>query len=445
MNPPALAEMQGRAGFLFVGHAALTLWQRHWQHMRLPSAIVLALVLSCSAGASKFPNCAGAEKEFTSSDSGVVLFIGRDVKSNNNVGPFSSVFKQVQDRLAAQGTQLVLLISPLRAMAFTPEQSGLSTQEVENARAMYSGYLASIRAVGLQVVDLSDLSGFKSEINGFFLKGDHHWSPEGARYAAQVTAATLKLPVTEPVTFITTKGATIQVLGSYRDLLQQRCGYKTTQDQWETVQTYSTSDFEANLLGDESNDVVVVGDSFVAGPWNFTGFLEEALRRRVINASVSGGGMFTSIVRYLQSPPAEAPKVLIWEIFKGSLDNELRDGPQTTPRLQANTRLLLGSFDSCKSPGPVKVITDTKGGFVVPLSSQGNILKLVFSSNSVGDFTLKLNGAGKSTPMLVSRGFKTEVDKTFTFELTPDDLSGLTGVTVAGDTLNGAVSVSQCQ
>lgn len=409
--------------------------------MRPPLIIVLALALSCSAGASKFPNCAGAEKEFTSSDSGVVLLIGRDVKSSNNVGPFSSVFKQVQDRLAAQGTQLVLLVSPLRAMAFTPEQSGLSTQEVENARAIYSGYLTSIRAAGLQVVDLSDLSGFKSDMNRFFLKGDHHWSPEGARYAAQVTAATLKLPVTEPITFITTKGATIPVLGSYLDQLQKRCGYTTTQDQWETVQTYSTSDPKANLLDDESNEVAIVGDSFVAGPWNFTGFLEEALQRRVLNASVSGGGIFTSIMRYLQSPPAEAPKVLIWEIFKGSLDNELNGSPKTAPQLQANSRLLLGAFDSCDNP-TITRITDSTGGFTTPLGTKQKVLRLVFTSSSIGEFILTLNKPGKPTPMVVSRGYKSAADKTFTFDLTPEDLAGVTGLTVTGASLNGAVSVS---
>lgn len=413
--------------------------------MRLTAITALVLALSVTAGASKFPNCANAEKEYTSSDSGVVLLIGRDVRSDNSVGSFGAVLKQVQDHLAAQGTRLVLLIPPLRGMAFTPEQSGLSAQTAANVKVIYQSYLNSVRAAGLQVVDLSDLSGFRGEMNSFFLKGDHHWSPEGARYAAQITAAALKLPPpADPVVFTVTKGPTTQVQGGFLDQLEKRCSFTTTRDQWETVQTYTTSDPGASLLGDEVNDVVIVGDSFVAGPWNFTGFLEQALQRRVLNASVSGGGIFTSMIRYLQNPPSAAPKVIVWEIFKGNLDGELGGGVQENMRLPANTKLLLGAFDTCKNP-KVTSVAETKGGFTTPLNGKGKILKLMFSSSSTGDFTLTLNRSGKPSPMLVSRGYKIESDKTFTFELTPEDLSGLTGLTVTGDTLNGSVSVSQCQ
>lgn len=412
--------------------------------MRFPFILFVALAFSTSAEATAFPNCAAAEKDFSSSESGVVLFKPYDVKSSASIGNFVTVMKQVKERLAAQDTKLVMLIPPLRAMAFTPEESGLSTQEIEDAKMNYSHYLKSIRAAGLEVVDLSNLSGFKSEMNGFFLKSDHHWSPEGARYAAQITASVFQLPRDEAVSFTTTKGPTTLFGGGYLAQLQQRCGFTAPREQWEMIQTYTTNESGTDLLGDEVADVVIVGDSFVAGPWNFTGFLEQALQRRVANFAVSGGGVFASMIRYLQSSPATAPKVILWEIFKVNLDGEQGGGNKLPMQFRANTRLLLGSFNNCIDPRAV-TISESKGGFTTSLRSEGKILKLNFASNSIGDFTLTLNGTGKPTPMLVSRQYKVETDKTFQFELTSDDLVGITSVTIAGETLNGPVSVGQCQ
>ncbi len=226
-----------------------------------------------------------------------------------------------------RGTELVIIKIPTRSMMhyeFLTEQDR-KKYGIENIDAVWKSYWDSIEKIkgkGINVVGIDR----RKPGEPFYYKRDHHWNPDGSKFAAQKLAEYIKdLPAYADVKKIEYKTAD---MGSYefegvsKKVFSQLC--KTVQPP-ENIHRYvtertDTSAAQQDLFGETVNpEIVLLGTSnstMIPSYANFEGFLREALGADILNMSVSGGGMDTAMISYLNSPFfQESPaKIAIWEI-----------------------------------------------------------------------------------------------------------------------------------
>lgn len=243
---------------------------------------------------------------FTDNDAIREAFYTNDVHRN---------FYSIATLLKAQGVTLVPLIIPNRAAVVKEyEQSG-SNQSKKITQQYQIDYLNWVRSNLLNLpgaIVPDTITAFSKSSESVFFTQDHHWRPEGARLAAQLTAkAILSSPFSKDIEsreFKTAKLGEGQNAGS-----QQTCSNAPK----EAYPIYQTDDAgTGDLLGGEDPQIVYVGSSFGRSQFNFTGFLEQELSMEVVNYSIEGGGILDALATYFSSKSftAAPPKFIVWEM-----------------------------------------------------------------------------------------------------------------------------------
>lgn len=227
------------------------------------------------------------------------------------------------DQLKARGVPVVVALVPSKARVCS-EQLGRYRL---HAPDRYERVRTAFEAAGLPTPDLHRALRADGGCASHFLRTDTHWTPEGARTAAEVVTANLEarklhgdLP---PTTFTTTKAAPQERAG---DLLRylplgpvQHLGPAPDTVALETTEMQGGGDdLAAALLGDAGGPpVTLVGTSYSLDPtWNFGGALKQALGADVLNLAQEAGGPFAPMIAFLSGPEiTEAPpQVVVWEI-----------------------------------------------------------------------------------------------------------------------------------
>ncbi|AZI45109.1 hypothetical protein EHF33_19730 (plasmid) [Deinococcus psychrotolerans] len=188
----------------------------------------------------------------------------------------------------------------------------------QKSRKDYETFISGLIANKINVIDVLKIA---EQTNGQFInKTDWHWKPQSAKMVAEATASIVKkipsysqIPVRE---FSTTDYMVSLVDGAayYADQLKKRCGFENKNV--ETVEASKTQmQSKLDLLSDDTPQIILVGTSFSASPWNFSGYLEQSLQREISNYAVVGGGVHSGIQSYLLGDEFEKnkPKVIIWE------------------------------------------------------------------------------------------------------------------------------------
>ena len=228
--------------------------------------------------------------------------------------------------------------------------------DAARARSSYERALAALRAQGIVVPPLEQLLDAR-EGGDYFFRGDHHWTPAGARRTAELVAASVrKLPqygALPKQQFVTQRTGIFGKRGTMQKAALLICGQGAA-DQY--VDVYSTESQNDDLLGDsKAPSVVLVGTSNSDSTYNFSGFLSEYLQTDVLNVSVAGGGLDGAMLNYLPSAEfrKDPPRVLIWELeayhnlsskdfwrqLLPQLDNSCNEGE---PKLVRRTKLKKG-------------------------------------------------------------------------------------------------------
>lgn len=230
--------------------------------------------------------------------------------------------RRLHDTLAAQGTELVVMLQPPRGL--------MHRDELPNDRALYNPQLArfsyvrtlqELRNAGMVVPNFERLV-YEGGHGSFYFRDDHHWRPEGARRMAEVVAETVRelplyasLPKTE---FVTGKVGLFAKRGTMARAAQQLCGYGAPE---QYVVQYATVPAEEGgadaLFGEDAPPpITLVGTSNSDPVYNFAGFLQEFLKVDVLNASVVGGGLDGSMLSYFNSAEYRdsPPRLMLWEI-----------------------------------------------------------------------------------------------------------------------------------
>ena len=238
---------------------------------------------------------------------------------------------EVRDTLAAQGIELVVTLVPAKARVY-PEYLGRFSLP-DYAYTRYDRELAVLKTAGVQAIDLRPaLLGAKSEGQVFF-KTDTHWTPLGAKAAAQALAQELQvmgfdLPFGES-SFSTKEEGQTELEGDLMKFLPLGLLSEQLSPEKETLVTLSTAQTNLGLFADNSRPVTLVGTSYSADErWNFVGALKESLGINVLNAAMVGRGEIKPMQDYLASdnPLVNKPKLLIWQLsergFPMSIDEE---------------------------------------------------------------------------------------------------------------------------
>ena len=227
-------------------------------------------------------------------------------------------FDRLNRRLAAEGQTLVVAFQPPRALLASPHVDASAMPKgytPERALKGYQDFVAQLRSAGITAADLSAPPAGVS----YFPKGDTHWSPEGAMWAAEVVAKEVKkipsyatLPRQNFAMSMT--GIAAPSRGAFEEFVQQTCGINiqmTATPVWTTTAASS----KAKISTSPGIALLGTGDSANDRKFGFAGALKKSLGTDVYNAAVTGGGAGMSPYTYFASDEyrSHPPKIIIWE------------------------------------------------------------------------------------------------------------------------------------
>lgn len=231
----------------------------------------------------------------------------------------ANMIASVRDQLATQGTDLLVLPLPAKADIYREYTAypSLTDQMAER----YAAFRSALSARGINTVDArASLLAAKTG-NQMFLKGDTHWTPQGARAVAAGTAEALG-PVTEAMPFSISETKTLPIEGDLTKFIvsPQYASFVSLAPEHITVLNASSQAFEApqavDIFGGSSIEVALVGTSYSANEnWSFAPSLMAEIGADVVNFAEEGHGPFAPMASYLDSDLSKntPPKVVIWE------------------------------------------------------------------------------------------------------------------------------------
>lgn len=234
-----------------------------------------------------------------------------------NIANNLSYIAAVRDALIARKIQLLVIVLPSKARLY-PDHLG-RYEFPPHWQAQYEKMIASLDAQKITHVDLLKVFGSAEKKDALYFKTDTHWTPDGARRAAQAVAAetALALPYLsfEKKEFQMVPTGTIPHVGDLTRFIAQSKEPVVTPDLLRvfTLDTHEGGD----LFGDTALPIVLVGTSYSANDnWAFANFLKVAFQTDILNQSDEGLGPFEVMQKYLSSDSFKKspPRLVLWEI-----------------------------------------------------------------------------------------------------------------------------------
>lgn len=241
--------------------------------------------------------------------------------STKDIDDAADRIASIKRDLETRGIRLVL--APL------PAKSDLYAEEVPSfvrSSAMadaYSAFSAALEQRGIAVADTRAAMLTAKPFGEVFLKSDTHWSPAGAKAAAEAIQSSLqKNGVTLPSQELTAQWQTpVSLWGDLTKFVTSPEYAPTVGLSEESVPIYRTAvnadASGADIFGDDASvPVMLVGTSYSANEnWSFADFLRQSLRADVVNVAREGLGPGVPMMDLLagSAPDETAPTVVVWE------------------------------------------------------------------------------------------------------------------------------------
>lgn len=369
---------------------------------------------------------------------------------------FSAAFYQDIGRIAGslkkQGTQLVIVIPPPRALtgyAHLPEYARVSGVNRGVQIRAYVGLLGRIKATGAVVPDiLGEAARQKIPLDRLTSPSDIHWSTTGAWLTAlAITRQIAPQRVAQGAPPV--KGIpSAKMEDSYTGILNKICG-TTARGQY--IRSFEVADEEQSsdsLLGDVgAPEIVVLGTSFsgLTDRYSFSPFIEKLSGKPTVNLAVTGGGPLTAIQQYTTSEDFRKtkPKYVVWEFL---LSNK-PDGSSAAERGGLLQPACSGAYRTAKrnfSPGMTSLLT---GVDIARDTVEGKGAQLAVRSDNPAfkSFSIMLNYVdGRQRNIAVDTRRAVQMDTSYTVQL-PDDYALLSDIGVETEgSLTGTVSAQLC-
>ncbi|SDU34970.1 alginate O-acetyltransferase [Halopseudomonas salegens] len=264
---------------------------------------------------------------FREGSSGVVLgrdgwlFTNQEYHSPNDLQ--SNIDNQLADidrvrlQLQAAGKQLILLPVPMKLDVY--RQHALQQPDARLVN-LHDEFVADLQARGVAVSPVRAAFLEQGTDGALFVRNDTHWSPAGARLAANELAR--QYPdllgqsdyVSEAVGEKALKGDLVNFL-NFDPRLAPVFFRTEPVVLYETLQRQQSFD-AADLFGEVKHSLLVVGTSYTAmDDWNFVGFLKQALQSDLLDVALEARGPFHAMDVFLDSEAFASPelKTVIWE------------------------------------------------------------------------------------------------------------------------------------
>lgn len=220
--------------------------------------------------------------------------------------------------LTQRHVALLVAVVPAKARVY-PEHLG-RRRPPGLRQALYARALDALQAEGVATVALLEpLSAGKRE-QPTFLRTDTHWTPYGARVAAQAVAMRARGLVEGGRAFHSQPDGSRTYRGDLFNFLPLDPWFASLLPPPDRLTPWRTmdSDHAGSLLGDApAAQVALVGTSYSAeAQWNFAGALEQAMHADVLNYAKDGEGPFAPMLAYLDSDDfrTSPPKLVVWEV-----------------------------------------------------------------------------------------------------------------------------------
>lgn len=267
-------------------------------------------------------------RKLIAGDDGWIFRTGNDLQTHMSIN--DAAIKMIvdwQQKLKEKGIDFVMLYVPTRGMIHADHISAEDKKQygftnVEGVWKDYADTIEKMRDAGINVIDVPR----PPQGAAFFYKRDHHWNAAGAKASADAVAAYVKkMPVYETLAkteFTTVKKEPYDFYGTTDKVFSKVCNTKQPPERIDIFMTERKQGTggEADLFGDVAEpEVVLMGTS--NSTWepsfsNFEGFLKEALSTDILNMAVSGGGIDTAMIKYLNSDHKKEhkAKLIVWEV-----------------------------------------------------------------------------------------------------------------------------------
>jgi alginate O-acetyltransferase complex protein AlgJ len=229
------------------------------------------------------------------------------------------------DELGSRGIGLIILPVPAKNQIY-PDAAVPAIPD--GLVRSYASFLRGLERRGIASIDLQGVFGENARRIPLFLRGDTHWTPEGARLAAAATADLLRregmsaaFPEAEFASVSTGQREHRGDLFEFLPGTDVRFGpFLRRLPDIDRISTWENRTISAAVFGlfdTPSIPVALVGTSYSAGSaWNFEGFLREALSADLISFAREGEGPLEPMRRALDADSMReyGVSVVIWEI-----------------------------------------------------------------------------------------------------------------------------------
>lgn len=267
--------------------------------------------------------------------------------------------------LAEQGTTLIYVNVPTKGQAmpqYLPPEAAAYGYDPALMQANYQDVTDRLNAAGVPSPDLMSAMLKAGPDEKVFFQADFHWTPDGARLAAQAIGEMIRklpayadvtpveftsqpadpeiafsglrrelqtyckeaLPEVEATTWVTTRatGAELSAADIFADAAPEPAAPEGDAAAAEGDAATEGEALDIFGTGSEEASLVLVGTSFSDSSINnFAGFLSEYSGIEVVNYAITGGNQFGSMTSYLTSRDfaEDRPTFLVWEnpIYNG--------------------------------------------------------------------------------------------------------------------------------
>ena len=312
-------------------------------------------------------------------------------------------------QLAERGSSVMLVMPPPRSVMYAVKQ-----RENGNTDSLqkYLHTLNEFRQAGIQVPAYEQLllQADEQTTESFFFKRDLHWTSVGARKTADFVADEIrKLPLFHQLPeqrFVTQTQGWLKISGELNNQSGAACGGQRYPLEYTPL--FVTRAVSENT--DKPNHILLVGSSrSVDSRFNFNGFLQQALARRIENHTDATGNSTQSWLRMLASDRFryQPPALVLWELpyesreLSTSLLRQMvalvGNGCETRPVLLHEVKTISGSqtedlifADKLLETAPEQLVFDLT--FNNPKIEQ-LLLTVWFSDGGKSDFQIRKNTA----------------------------------------------------
>lgn len=224
---------------------------------------------------------------------------------------------KVQQLLQAHGKRLVMLPVPMKLDIYAEH-----ARSPADPRAL-DLYQRFVSELGQRQIDTAALQqAFKRQRGetDLFVRTDTHWSPAGARLAAQELVRQYpQLRSEHP--YVSRQVGEKALKGDLLNYVQFAPALAPQLFDNVTIALYETTNdaqdvSEDSLFGEQQQPIALVGSSYSKiDDWNFVGFLKEAMQNDLVSVAVEARGPFQAMDEFTASDLLSNPHIqtVIWE------------------------------------------------------------------------------------------------------------------------------------